>query len=108
MVHLVAHPTKLEKLSSGIYPPPTLYDISGSANFYNQADYGLTVYRDFVNHRTKLIPTKVRFKNFGHPVSEGVLLQYNPRNGRYQVPPGGINLLDNSDWLQPKQQQQQQ
>ena len=39
-------------------------------------------------------------------MSEGVLLQYNPRNGRYQVPPGGINLLDNSDWLQPKQQQQ--
>lgn len=107
LVHLVAHPTKLEKLSSGIYPPPTLYDISGSANFYNKADYGLTVYRDFVNHRTKLIPTKVRFKNFGHPVSEGVLLQYNPRNGRYQVPPGGINLLDNSDWLQPQQQQQQ-
>ena len=104
LVHLVAHPTKLEKLSSGIYPPPTLYDISGSANFYNKADYGLTVYRDFVNHRTKLIPTKVRFKNFGHPVSEGVLLQYNPRNGRYQVPPGGINLLDNSDWLQPQQQ----
>lgn len=107
LVHLVAHPTKLEKLSSGIYPPPTLYDISGSANFYNKADYGLTVYRDFVNHRTKLIPTKVRFKNFGHPVSEGVLLQYNPRNGRYQVPQGGINLLDNSDWLQPQQQQQQ-
>ncbi|MFQ8804152.1 MAG: hypothetical protein ACLR8Y_02220 [Alistipes indistinctus] len=61
------------------------------------------MYRDFVNHRTKLIPTKVRFKNFGHPVSEGVLLQYNPRNGRYQVPPGDINLLDNSDWLQPQQ-----
>ena len=34
----------------------------------------------------------------------GVLLQYNPRNGRYQVPPGDINLLDNSDWLQPQQQ----
>ena len=48
----------------------------------------------------------MRFKNFGHPVSEGVLLQYNPRNGRYQVPQGGINLLDNSDWLQPQQQQQ--
>jgi twinkle protein len=101
--HLVAHPTKLEKMQGGIYPPPTLYDISGSANFYNKADYGLTVYRDFVNHRTKLIPTKVRFKNFGHPSSEGIVLQYNPRNGRYQVPPGDINLLDNSNWLQPRQ-----
>lgn len=104
LIHLVAHPTKLERMGNA-YPKPTLYDISGSANFYNKADYGLTVYRDFQACRTYLIPTKVRFKNYGHPDTNGVELQYNPRNGRYQVPPGDIYKLDNSSWLQAPQAQ---
>ena len=104
LVHLVAHPTKLPKEAGGVYAPPTLYDISGSANFYNKADYGFTVYRDFVNNRTRLIATKVRFKNFGHPDQNGVELQYNPRNGRYQIPPGDILMLDNSNWIQQQQE----
>jgi hypothetical protein len=40
----VAHPVKLPR-EDGKYPPPTLYDISGSANWANKADVGLTVHR---------------------------------------------------------------
>jgi len=43
-VTLVAHPRKMEK-NNGEYKVPTLYDIAGSANFYNKTDYGLTVHR---------------------------------------------------------------
>jgi twinkle protein len=39
---LVAHPTKPQQGASKV---PGLYDISGSANFANKADYGLTYHR---------------------------------------------------------------
>jgi twinkle protein len=98
LVHLVAHPTKLVK-EGGKYPPPTLYDISGSANFYNKADYGITIYREFDQNRTRFIPTKVRFNNLGQPNKEGVELQYNFDNGRYQAPVMDISNFDRSNWL---------
>ena len=41
---LVAHPAKLQK-ENGKYAMPSLYDISGSANFYNKADIGLIIHR---------------------------------------------------------------
>lgn len=100
LIHLVAHPAKMEKdKKTGTYPPPTLYDISGSANFYNKADYGLTVHRDFSENRTSLIVTKVKFKNLGGTCLDGIELQYNVKNGRYETPPGDIYALDNSNWL---------
>ena len=81
------------------YGPPTLYDISGSANFYNKADYGLTVYRNFEEVRSYLMVTKVRFRNFGTVCREGILLQYNFDNGRYESPKNDVRELDNSNWL---------
>lgn len=42
---LVAHPTKIARDESGKTPIPTLYDISGSANFYNKADVGVIIHR---------------------------------------------------------------
>lgn len=48
-VWLVAHPTKLQKdKTSGAYPVPTPYDVSGSAHWRNKADNCITVYRDVV------------------------------------------------------------
>jgi twinkle protein len=43
---VVAHPTKMQKEENGDYKVPKLYDISGSANFFNKTDFGLTVYRE--------------------------------------------------------------
>lgn len=47
-VHLVivAHPTKIRKDENGKTPMPTLYDISGSANWNNKADVGIIVHRE--------------------------------------------------------------
>lgn len=43
---LIAHPTKSAKDADGNYRMPTLYDIAGSANFYNKADLGVIVHRE--------------------------------------------------------------
>tara|TARA_B100000900_G_scaffold414095_1_gene439757 strand:- start:5376 stop:7049 length:1674 start_codon:yes stop_codon:yes gene_type:complete len=48
---LVAHPRKIES-ENGTYKKPTLYDISGSADFFNKAYNGLIVYR-CIGQRTK-------------------------------------------------------
>jgi twinkle protein len=44
-VAVVAHPTKSVKDADGNYKMPTLYDISGSSNWYNKADLGVIVHR---------------------------------------------------------------
>lgn len=44
-VWLVAHPTKMQKNTDGIYPIPTPYDVSGSAHWRNKADNCIAVYR---------------------------------------------------------------
>lgn len=82
LVNLVAHPRKMERLGKS-FAKPTLYDISGSANFYNKTDIGITVYRNFdeQNPGTELIVSKVRFKELGQ--TGKVDLQYNLVNGRY-------------------------
>lgn len=64
LIHLVAHPTKMHKdKNTGDHEVPTLYDISGSANFYNSAFYGFTVHRD--NEFTYIYVNKVKFKHLG-------------------------------------------
>jgi twinkle protein len=65
-VILVAHPRKLESITAGggtknMFKKPTLYDISGSADFYNKADIGVSVYRDFDDMLTKVSVQKVKF-----------------------------------------------
>jgi len=49
-VCVVAHPTKSVKNAEGKYVMPTLYDIAGSANWYNKADLGLIVHRENEDH----------------------------------------------------------
>jgi twinkle protein len=45
-IFLMAHPTKVQKTDKKKYDVPTLYSISGSANFFNKTHNGITVYRD--------------------------------------------------------------
>lgn len=55
---VVAHPTKPHEGHKKI---PGLYDISGSANWANKADYGLTYHRpDFKENMAKIVVNKVR------------------------------------------------
>jgi len=80
---IVAHPTKMKfNHDKGCYEMPGLYDISGSANFYNKADVGITVYKNPDEQFRNIVAVqKVKFKFWG---SIGqVNLGWNPENGRY-------------------------
>jgi twinkle protein len=48
-IWIIAHPAKLYRTKDGHYPMPSLYDISGSANWYNKTDNGLVIHRDKSN-----------------------------------------------------------
>ena len=79
----VAHPAKLHR-EAGSFPVPSLYDISGSANWVNKADLGVVVHR----HDPEKDPTradiyirKVRFKSVGKIGL--VSLRWDRSTGRY-------------------------
>tara|TARA_R110001599_G_scaffold191662_4_gene386614 strand:- start:186 stop:1865 length:1680 start_codon:yes stop_codon:yes gene_type:complete len=80
-IFLVAHPRKMQKKDNGLYDVPTLYDIAGSANFYNQVDNGITVYRNFETGLSHVYVQKVKFRHIGE-IGEAVF-NYNLQNGRY-------------------------
>ncbi len=80
-IFLVAHPRKMSKQENGLYDVPTLYDIAGSANFYNQVDNGITVYRNFETGNSHVYVQKVKFRHIGE-IGEAVF-KYNLQNGRY-------------------------
>lgn len=63
---LVAHPTKLQKnKDTGLFEIPNLYNIAGSANFYNKTDNGITVYRNYETEQTEIYIQKVKFSHWG-------------------------------------------
>lgn len=79
---IVAHPTKMRKEKDGQrYEMPTLYDISGSSNFYNKSDNGICVYRDFVTNKTIVSVLKVKFTHWGETGSSEYF--YDLVSGRY-------------------------
>jgi twinkle protein len=78
---LVAHPSKPQNGAKG---PPGLYEISGSANWANKADYGLTYHRPkFDVNEAKIIVNKVRM---GLPGKRGeVAVTFDFRNSRFRA-----------------------
>ena len=88
IIFLVAHPTKMHKNDAGIYNVPTLYDVSGSADFRNMTHNGYTIYRTFDNPETsekgytEFINMKTKF-NFQGKMQEKEVFEYHPINGRY-------------------------
>ena len=109
LVILAAHPTKMKKdPMSGKFPVPTMYDISGSAAFFNKADFGIAIERDRARGVTRVHVQKVKFRHLGQP---GVAsFQYNTCCGRF-VPmqeskspdiPDEDPKWDNSNWLVKK------
>jgi twinkle protein len=86
-VWVIAHPTKMQKAEkgpyAGLYPPPTPYDISGSAHWRNKADNCITIWRNVegYDHRVEVHIQKIRFREIGTPGK--VDLVYQPWCGRY-------------------------
>ena len=82
LVILVAHPTKLRKdPATGAFPVPSLYDINGSAAFFNKTDFGISVERDMQKSVTRVHVLKVRFRHLGQPGK--VSYRFNEPNGRF-------------------------
>jgi len=98
-IFLVAHPTKMPKDEKRKVIVPDLMDISGSANFFNKTDGGITVYRDFEAQTVKVFVNKVKFKHLGQ--QGHIVLDYNPLNGRYQ---DENSEWDDSNWLNKDEQ----
>jgi twinkle protein len=90
---LVAHPTKMTRQKEGVkLEVPNLYNISGSSNFYNKTDNGITVYRDFDENNTKVFVQKVKFSHWGEiGVAE---FDYQLESGRFLT-----NFNDVNSWL---------
>ena len=81
-IHLVAHPTKIQKdKNTEKYKVATLYDISGSANFYNKTFNGISIYRDYELKVVTAHIQKVKFKWIGHVGA--VDFSYDYPTGRY-------------------------
>jgi twinkle protein len=65
-VFFIAHPAKMQPDNkTGQIPPPGMYDISGSANFVNKTDNGITVHRGERDGTTDIYIRKVRAKWVG-------------------------------------------
>jgi len=91
---MIAHPTKMHrKKDSEVYEAPTLYDISGSANFYNKTDNGITIYRDFASGKTYVLVTKVKFSHWGETCE--CEYYYDVVSGRYYQQ----EFLKNETWI---------
>lgn len=79
---IVVHPTKMQrKKDTDAYPVPSMYDISGSSHWYNKADNGIVVYRDFDKNITEVYIKKVKYRHYG---KLGVLkYSYDTRSGNF-------------------------
>ena len=113
LVVLAAHPTKMKRDPlTKQFPVPTMYDISGSAAFFNKSDFGIAIERDRVKGVTRVHVQKVKFRHLGQP---GVAsFRYNTHNGRF-VPieegktpdiPDVVPNYDNSNWLGKRRPEQ--
>lgn len=81
---LVAHPSKMEKnKKTGEYDVPSLYNISGSANFYNKTDNGIAITIDRYTKSATWHILKVKFSHWGW-VSK-FECKWEPNSGRYFV-----------------------
>lgn len=99
LIILMAHPTKQPKNKDGVIEAPTLYDISGSANFFNKADFGIVVHRNRLENTVEVHIQKVKFRHLGECGT--ALFKYNLNNGRYTPYTNGIEpMWDNDNHIQ--------
>ena len=115
LVILVAHPRKPQTDNKGQQKDtvPSLYDIAGSADFYNKCDYGLILQREPESENTKWQPLtdvfvqKVRFRHLGQ-LGRSVF-GFDPQSNRF-VGTNNDNVTlrpyDRTDWTAPEVSQQ--
>jgi len=77
---IVAHPQKPQRARDGTLRAVNLYDINGSAAYFNKSDHGIVVRRN-EDGTTEISVEKCRFKHLGKKGS--VVLRFNPGTGTY-------------------------
>lgn len=81
-VILAVHPAKMQRGKDGKYPPPSLYDASGSQHYYNKCDAGLIVHR-LDKTKTLIRVAKIKYHDvLGTP--DDVEVKFNIGTGRYE------------------------
>ena len=108
---LIAHPTKLKKeKKKKKFPMPTMYDISGSADFWNMVDYGIAVRReqDDEGKFQTYGQINVAKTKYNYTMGETGLwnFRYNINNGRYvfdDINTATSPTFDNSNWITKEQ-----
>lgn len=97
LIILIAHPTKMKRLENGLYESPTLYDVSGSADFRNQAHDGYCIYRFFGDDPyTRFTNLKTKY-SFQGDIGKYIDFDYHKPSGRYYergTNPQTRNLLE--------------
>lgn len=97
---VIAHPTKIRKDKSGEFEIPNLYDISGSSNWFNKPDIGITFYRNYTSKLSQIHVQKMKYTHLGRQGECNV--RYNWNNSRFCNVEGEF---DNSNWLLPISEQ---
>lgn len=103
---LVAHPTKMIlNLKTNKYPVPRLYDISGGAHFRNICANGVCVDRNYNEAKTTTIYVqKVKFIPYWGEMGQ-VDMKYDLESGRFYEAPGGMGVIDHSNWITKENRQ---
>ena len=83
-IFIVAHTKKVKQKEDGSYFKPKLYDIAGSANFFNFTDNGIIIYKNPEEgsyYDNEIIFEKIKYKWVGKKGS--YKYKYVPSNNRY-------------------------
>lgn len=117
-VFIVMHPTKQNKLETGLYPVCDLYACKGASEIYDKSDIGITVWRNELKNYAEAHVTKMKFRHMGQ--KGHATFVYNNQNARFvaipnieghtTVPDYSVIKWDNSNYVTEmiKSQQKQQ
>lgn len=93
-VAIVTHPRKIEARKDGSTRAPFAYDISGSSNWFNLVDLGVTIYRDREERvgASEVIPWKIKRQPWMGQ-QKNALLALDQKTGRFEdyYTAGGID-----------------
>ena len=81
LVFLVMHPTKQQRLDTGLYPVIDLYACKGAAEIYDKADIGITIWRNEQENYCEFHVTKMKFRHLGDKGK--ATFKFNANNGRF-------------------------
>jgi twinkle protein len=79
-VIVLAHPTK-DVNDRGKVRVPTMYDIDGSAHWFNKPDHGVIIERAAAGNRTTIHISKVRFEQTGY--RGAIVMTFDPQTQRF-------------------------